>query len=120
MAEHAVYKLKGKTGIHAIKVNQDQIDEIRSAFELFIPDKQSTVKPVEMLRVFEKVGVDDRTRSIYEMVKSLDDAYNNELGLTFDEFIDHAANYFNERSSHEGISRIFRLFDFSDKGVLTR
>ena len=45
------------------------------------------------------------------MIKSLDNAYNNELGLTFDEFINQAADYFNKRDSYEGISRIFSLFD---------
>ena len=28
---------------------------------------------------------------------------NNELGVTFDEFIEHAANYFNKRDSYEGL-----------------
>ena len=45
------------------------------------------------------------------MVKSMETPYNDELGMTFDEFIDASANYFNVRDSHEGISRIFSLFD---------
>ena len=45
------------------------------------------------------------------MVKSFDTDYNNELGMTFDEFLDQACDFFNKRDSHEGISRIFQLFD---------
>ena len=45
------------------------------------------------------------------MVKSLDNTYNNEIGLTFEEFMDQAADYFNQRGTREGISRIFSLLD---------
>ena len=45
------------------------------------------------------------------MIKSLDTTINNELGLTFEEFLNQAADYFNKRDTHEGISRIFSLFD---------
>ena len=88
MAENTVYKLKGKTGINAMPVNQNALDDIRQAFELFIPDKQSTVRPADMLTVFERVGLDEKTSCIYDMVKAMDTQYNNELGLTFDEFMD--------------------------------
>ena len=59
-------------------------------------------------------------RSIYQMVKSMETPYNNELGMTFDEFMDASANYFNVRDSHEGISRIFSLFDIDQKGSLNK
>ena len=64
-----------------------------------------------MARVFEKIGLDRSKASIYAMVKSMDNDYNNELGLTFDEFMQNACDYFNKRDSYEGISRIFLLLD---------
>ena len=64
-----------------------------------------------MVRTFERLGLDRSKSSIYEMVKSLDTDYNNELGMTFEEFLDQACDFFNNRNSHEGISRIFQLFD---------
>ena len=54
------------------------------------------------------------------MVKSLSNPENNELGLTFDEFLDAAATFFNQRESHEGLSRIFKLFDNQESGRLTK
>ena len=41
-----------------------------------------------MVRTFERLGLDRSKSSIYEMVKSLDTDYNNELGMTFEEFLD--------------------------------
>ena len=73
-----------------------------------------------MIRTFEKLGLDREKTAIYEMVKSMDTTYNNELGMAFDDFMDQACNFFNERNSHEGISRIFTLFDNSQTGRLTR
>ena len=70
--------------------------------------------------MFEKLGLDKSKPSIYQMVASLDTTYNNELGLTFDEFIDLASDFFNTRSTHEGISRIFLLFDNAQTGRLDR
>ena len=106
-------KIEGKSGVKALPINKETIDEIKQAFELFIPDKQTTVRPVDMCRVFEKLGMNQSMASIYNMVKFLDNSYNNELGLTFEEFMDQACDFFNQRDSHEGISRIFSLFDNS-------
>ena len=84
---------------------------MKEAFELFNSKNQSTIKPIEMLQVCERIGIEKSNPSFYEMLKNLDNTYNNELGLTFEEFINHAADYFNRRDTHEGISRIFSLFD---------
>lgn len=111
MAESTVYKIKGKTGIHAMGLSPESIHNIKVAFELFLQKNQSTIKPIEMLQVFEKIGLDKSNQSIYGMVKSLDNTYNNEIGLTFEEFMDQAADYFNQRGTREGISRIFSLLD---------
>ena len=73
-----------------------------------------------MVQIFEKLGLDQSTTSIYNMVKHLDNTYNNELGLTFDEFMDQACDFFNKRDTYEGLSRIFALFDTGNNGKLTR
>ena len=73
-----------------------------------------------MCRTFEKLGMDASVPSIYRMVKHLSNDYNNELGMTFDEFMDQACDFFNQRDTYEGVSRIFSLFDFSDTGKINR
>eukprot|EP00353_Schmidingerella_taraikaensis_P014158 CAMPEP_0185583192 /NCGR_PEP_ID=MMETSP0434-20130131/21372_1 /TAXON_ID=626734 ORGANISM="Favella taraikaensis, Strain Fe Narragansett Bay" /NCGR_SAMPLE_ID=MMETSP0434 /ASSEMBLY_ACC=CAM_ASM_000379 /LENGTH=166 /DNA_ID=CAMNT_0028202203 /DNA_START=6 /DNA_END=506 /DNA_ORIENTATION=- len=115
-----VYRLKGKTGIHAMPISPEQVDELRQAFELFIPDKQTTVKPYELLNCFERLGLNESRKAMYEMIQSMSTSVNNELGLTFEEFLDLAATYFNKRDTHEGLSRIFKLFDNTERGRLTK
>ena len=115
-----VYRIKGKTGIHAMNINAAQVEELKQAFELFIPDKQTTVKPIELLNCFERLGLDRTRKAIYNMVQSMSTDFNNELGVTFDEFIELAGNYFTKRDTHEGLSRIFMLFDNSESGKLSK
>ena len=95
MADHSVYKVKGKRGVHDMQITKAQVEEIETAFNLFIDDKSMSVKPVDMVRCFEKIGLDQSKASIYAMIKSMDNAYNNELGITFDEFMSNACDYFN-------------------------
>lgn len=52
------------------------------------------------------------------MIKHLSTHANNEKGLTFDEFIEQATDFFNERTTLEGIERIFLLFDNQNKGMI--
>ena len=53
------------------------------------------------------------------MIKHLSTHVNNEKGLTFDEFIEQATDFFNERTTLEGIERIFLLFDNQNKGMIS-
>ena len=115
-----VYRIKGKTGIHAMAITPEQIEQLKEAFELFLSDKQSTVKPIELLQCFERLGFDQSRKALYGMVQSMCTDVNNELGVTFEEFLDQAANYFNNRDSHEGLSRIFLLFDNAENGRLSK
>ena len=79
-----------------------------------------TVKPREMLTVFEKIGTHLKQPSIYAMVKSMDSEENNAKGLDFEQFLTLSSEYFNDRSSQEGLARIFHLFDSTNRGYLTR
>ena len=64
-----------------------------------------------MVKVFEKTGLNITSPSIFAMIKHMDTSANNEIGLTFDQFMNNAATYFSERRTKEGVSRIFKLFD---------
>ncbi len=71
-----------------------------------------------MLRVFEKLQLNVTQPSIFNMLKFMNTEDNNTKGLTFDQFIELATEYFNERHTQEGIERIFQLYDFGNKGYL--
>ena len=79
-----IYKQRPAQGVRSIKLSTDEVNEIREAFELFLPAHQTTVKPGEMVKVFEKMGAGLVQPSIFAMIKSMDTPVNNEIGLTFE------------------------------------
>ena len=115
-----IYKQRPKTGATNIKLSTQEVNDIREAFELFLPVHTTTVKPGEMAQVFEKMGAKLFQPSIYAMIKSMDTPVNNEVGLTFEQFMDLSARFFSDRSTKEGVARIFMLFDAQEKGHLTK
>ena len=73
-----------------------------------------------MVKVFEKLGYNIFDPTIYNCIKSMDMAHLNDSGIEFRDFLDMAKDYFNQRTSDEGMWRIWRLFDKSETGVITK
>lgn len=82
-------------------------------------DKRQTVKPADMLKVYEKLQSEINRNSFHEMLKFMDTEQNNVKGLTFEEFLDQATDFFNQLHTVEGVERVFSLFDTKGQGVLT-
>ena len=80
-----IYKQRAKTGMHTIKLSAQEVNEIREAFELFLPPNCITVKPGDMVQVFETMDTRIfQPPSIFAMLKHMDTPHNNEVGLTFE------------------------------------
>ena len=73
-----------------------------------------------MFRVFDKLQKEINRPSIYQLIKHLNTDINNRKGLTFDQFIEQATDFFNDRQTLDGIEHIFLLFDNQNKGYLTK
>ena len=72
-----------------LEISHAQIIEMRDAFELFIPKNETTIKPKEMIKVFEKLGYNTSDPTIYNCIKSMDTA-DYEAGLEFHDFLELA------------------------------
>ena len=59
------------------------MNDIKEAFNLFLPPNKITVKPSEMVEVFERMGENILQPSIFSMIKSLNTPANNKDGITF-------------------------------------
>ena len=103
-----------------VELQPAQEYEMRDAFELFIPKNETTIKPKEMVKVFEKLGYNETAKTIYNCVKSMDTGENNDQGLEFRDFLDKAQEYFNERKTEEQMWRIWLLYDKEGKGSITK
>lgn len=71
----------------APKISDEDYEEIQNAFELFDSDGSGLVKPCDMLKTFEKLGLDRDKPSIYKLIQSMSTTDNNTEGLTFEQFM---------------------------------
>jgi len=96
-------------------LTDDEIQEIKEAFDLFDSDKSGTIDPSEVNAALASLG-SDRSPTIVRLLNGL-----TELGgaISFDQFLAHVSTRLGNRTTREGIQRIFELFDESDKGTIT-
>ena len=97
----------------ALTLTEDEIKDIKEAFDLFDSDNSGTIDPKEINAALNSLG-NDRSQTIFRLLAGVE-----ELGaaITFDDFLAHVNSRLGNRSSKEGINRIFDLFD-DGRGVI--
>lgn len=102
------------------ELTEEQIGELKRAFDLFDSKGKGRIQPQEMVRTMEKLKIDRDRPSMYLMVKSMNTYDNNAEGLSFDQFLTLVMSYYGDRYSEEGVRHIFELFDEDGDGEITR
>ncbi len=103
-----------------ILITDEQVDQLRKAFELFIAEQnKSTLRPSELLQVFLRLGLDSEYQSCTDMLCYLVEECGD-VEMSFDKFIGHANDFYSQTTTKEGIERIFKLFDGNMTGEMTR
>ena len=92
-------------------LSQDEIDEIRQAFDLFDTNQTGKIDPRELKAAMQSLGFDTKNPTIFQMIADLDtpEAQTNH-GVDFDAFVEAINNKLGDKESKDGISRIFKLF----------
>ena len=91
-------------------LTEDEIEEIREAFNLFDTDGSGTIDPKELKAAMESLGFENKNPTIYQMIADLD-TNDNTRGINFEQFLDAITTRLGNRETKEGIYRIFQLFD---------
>ncbi|KAF8822643.1 centrin 2 [Cardiosporidium cionae] len=99
-------------------LNDDEIEEIREAFNLFDTDGSGTVDPRELKAALLSLGFDNRNPTIYQMIAEIEAKSAGGL-LDFDGFLDAISSKLGDRESRDGIQKIFNLFDDDKTGTIT-
>lgn len=88
-------------------LTEDEINEIKEAFDLFDSDGSGTIDPSEVEAAINSLGR-DQSPTIFRLLGGIE-----KLGaeITFDDFLYHISDKLGNRESKEGIQRIFELFD---------
>uniref|UniRef100_A0A0G4I492 EF-hand domain-containing protein n=1 Tax=Chromera velia CCMP2878 TaxID=1169474 RepID=A0A0G4I492_9ALVE len=94
-------------------LKQDEIEEIKNAFDMFDADGSGTIDPKEMRQVMKELGYEAKSEVIFEMIAQLDKDGTQQL--SFEKFLNMMTAP-DTKDSKEDIHKIFKLFDIEDKG----
>ena len=96
-------------------LTQDEVAEIKNAFDLFDNDGSGTIAPSEVGAALASLGT-DRSPAFFRLLEGIE-----ELGaeINFDQFLEHVTGRLGNRNTPEGIERIFYLFNDSGTGNIS-
>merc|ERR1719261_1860940 len=99
-------------------LKQDEIEEIKEAFDLFDTDQSGAINLKELKAAMQSLGYESKNDTIFTMLAELDK--DGTASLDFEEFLDLMSGKEgkDEKDSKEEIDKIFRLFDMDNKGVI--
>ena len=109
MSRRAPAKPKGLT--------DDQIQEIREAFDLFDTDGSGTIDAKELKVAMRALGLDAKKDEIRRMINDIDK--DGSGTIDFNEFLNMMTARMGDRDSREEIVKVFRLFDDDETGKIS-
>lgn len=92
-------------------LSQDEVDEIRQAFDLFDTNNSGKISPKELAAACESLGFITKNPNIFKFIAELDTPEAAKKGgVDFDFVIEQINNKLGDMESREGVHRIFMLF----------
>jgi Ca2+-binding EF-hand superfamily protein len=98
-------------------LTEDEIDEIREAFNLFDTDGSGTIDPRELKAAMQSLGFETKNPTIFQMIADLDSDGGGQID--FDEFLDAITSKLGDKETRGGIQKIFDLFDDDKTGSIS-
>eukprot|EP00927_Polykrikos_kofoidii_P056771 TRINITY_DN50851_c0_g1_i1.p1 TRINITY_DN50851_c0_g1~~TRINITY_DN50851_c0_g1_i1.p1 ORF type:complete len:169 (+),score=44.86 TRINITY_DN50851_c0_g1_i1:88-594(+) len=97
-------------------LTEDEIDEIREAFNLFDTDGSGTIDPRELKAAMQSLGFETKNPTIFQMIADLDEGGTS---IKFEDFLDAIVQKLGDKETRDGINKIFALFDDDKSGSIT-
>jgi len=82
-------------------LSEDEIIEIKEAFDLFDTDGGGTIDPAELKTAMTSLGFEAKNQTIYQMIADLDE--NKDGSIDFDEFLEMMTAKLGDKNSKEDI-----------------
>ena len=98
-------------------LTEDEVEEIKEAFDLFDTDGSGSIDPKELRAAMQSLGFEAKNATIYQMINDLDK--NKSGNIDFDEFLDMMTARMSDRDTREDINKVFRLFDEEGTQTIT-
>ena len=97
-------------------LTEDEVLEIREAFDLFDTDKSGEIDVAELKQALLNLGIDTKNQTLQNMLADIDK--NGDANIDFDEFINMMTAKMSDKDTREDLEKVFELFlgdDNSDK-----
>jgi len=97
-------------------LTEDEVLEIREAFDLFDTDKSGEIDVAELKQALLNLGIDTKNQTLQNMLADIDK--NGDANIDFDEFINMMTAKMSDKDTREDLEKVFELFlgdDNADK-----
>mmetsp|Transcript_14111 Transcript_14111/g.20863 ORF Transcript_14111/g.20863 Transcript_14111/m.20863 type:complete len:165 (+) Transcript_14111:100-594(+) len=98
-------------------LSEEEIEEIREAFNLFDTDGSGHIDPKELKAAMQSLGFEAKNQTIYQMISDIDK--DGSGSIDFDEFLDMMTARMSDKDTREDINKVFQLFDDDRTGKIT-
>merc|ERR1712110_295278 len=108
----AAGKKKAKGGL-----TEEQIEEIREAFNLFDADSSGAIDIRELKAAMRALGFEVKKEELKKMIADIDNDGNGDI--EFGEFLEMMTGKMGEKDTREDIEKVFKLFDDDSTGKIS-
>eukprot|EP00555_Chaetoceros_dichaeta_P002256 CAMPEP_0198252948 /NCGR_PEP_ID=MMETSP1447-20131203/3418_1 /TAXON_ID=420782 /ORGANISM="Chaetoceros dichaeta, Strain CCMP1751" /LENGTH=216 /DNA_ID=CAMNT_0043938393 /DNA_START=124 /DNA_END=774 /DNA_ORIENTATION=- len=98
-------------------LNEDEIEEIREAFDLFDTDGNGSIDPKELKAAMQSLGFEAKSHTVYQMISDIDKDRTGDIN--FGEFLDFMTARIEDADSKEDVQKVFNLFDDDRTGYIS-
>merc|ERR1711998_726425 len=112
MSRRGAAKKKSKGGL-----TEEQIEEIREAFNLFDADNSGAIDVRELKAGMRALGFEVKKEELKKMISDIDNDGNG--SIEFQEFLEMMTGKMGEKDPREDIEKVFKLFDDDNTGKIS-
>jgi Ca2+-binding EF-hand superfamily protein len=99
-----------------VQIMPEELDEIKSAFQMFDKDKSGAIDVQELRDALNVLGIHMEARQVKEMMDKADKDGSGTIEI--EEFVSLMAKFYVDRSRNDEIRKIFRNYDDDDNGMI--
>ncbi len=98
-------------------LTEDEIEEIKEAFDLFDTDGSGTIDPKELKAAMQSLGFESKNQTIFQMISDLDK--NSSGSIDFEEFLNMMTARMSDKDTREDINKVrsFAMCRCSDSSM---
>merc|ERR1712007_243641 len=98
-------------------LSEEQIEEIREAFNLFDADNSGAIDVRELKAAMRALGFEVKKEELKKMISDIDNDGNG--SIEFGEFLEMMTGKMGEKDTREDIEKVFKLFDDDNTGKIS-